>query len=94
VRNPVFMRIPEGIPLPVMTCYVNLTCIQYALFTCDKINRLKRRRNMTKENIDQNLSKELIDLVREAMKSNVTKEEFKKFLEEKSKTSEDKSKRP
>lgn len=37
---------------------------------------------MIKENIDQNLPKEL--LVKEAMKSNViTKEEFKKFLEEK-----------
>lgn len=39
---------------------------------------------MTKENNDQNLTKELIDLVKEAMKSNViTKKEFNKFLEEK-----------
>ncbi|MFB9759083.1 DNA-binding anti-repressor SinI [Ectobacillus funiculus] len=48
---------------------------------------------MKKENIEQNLSKELIDLVKEAMKSNVTKEEFKKFLEEKSRTNEDKSRK-
>jgi len=63
--------------------------MEYALFTCGKINRLKRRKNMKKEDIDQNQPKELIDLVKEAMKSNVTKEEFKKFLEEKSKTNKE-----
>ncbi|MEC0275404.1 anti-repressor SinI family protein [Peribacillus frigoritolerans] len=39
----------------------------------------------TKEDRDQFLSEEWLELVKEAMKSNITKEEFNRFLEEKSK---------
>ena len=36
----------------------------------------------TKENDNQDLPKELIDLVKLAMSSNVTKEDFKRFLQQ------------
>ncbi|MBT2647645.1 anti-repressor SinI family protein [Bacillus sp. ISL-34] len=38
-----------------------------------------------KENKDQDLPEEWVELVKIAMKSNITKEEFKRFLEERSK---------
>ncbi len=44
----------------------------------------KRRISMTKkENKGQDLSEEWIELVKEAMKSNISKEEFKIFLKKK-----------
>jgi len=50
----------------------------------------KRRINMTtKENRYQDLPEEWIELVKKAMKSNITKEEFKKFLEEKLRVNKD-----
>ncbi|MEC0275455.1 anti-repressor SinI family protein [Peribacillus frigoritolerans] len=39
----------------------------------------------TKEDRDQFLPEEWLELVKEAMKSNITKEEFNRFLEENSK---------
>ena len=36
----------------------------------------------TKENDNQNLPKELTDLVKLAMSSNITKEDFKRFLQQ------------
>ncbi|MDF1997407.1 anti-repressor SinI family protein [Peribacillus frigoritolerans] len=43
----------------------------------------------TKENRDQDLPEEWVELVKKAMKSNITKEEFKRFLEEKLKINKD-----
>ncbi|CRH76374.1 Anti-repressor SinI [Chlamydia trachomatis] len=43
----------------------------------------------TKENRYQDLPEEWIELVKKAMKSNITKEEFKKFLEEKLRVNKD-----
>ncbi|MFE0507418.1 anti-repressor SinI family protein [Peribacillus butanolivorans] len=43
----------------------------------------------TKENRDQDLPEEWVELVKKAMKSNITKEEFKRFLEGKSKINKD-----
>lgn len=40
---------------------------------------------ITKEKIEQKLPKEWLELVKEAMHSNVTIEEFKKFIEERTK---------
>jgi hypothetical protein len=40
---------------------------------------------MIEEKIDQTLSEDWLKLVKDAMQSDVTKEEFKRFLEEKSK---------
>ncbi|MCM3653714.1 anti-repressor SinI family protein [Metabacillus litoralis] len=42
-----------------------------------------------KKERDQDLPEEWLDLVKEAMKSNITKEEFKRFLEDKSKINKD-----
>ncbi|GAA3334647.1 hypothetical protein GCM10020331_103350 [Ectobacillus funiculus] len=43
-RNPVLARMPWAWLLPIMTCYVNLTCIQYA-FVTPFLKSIENRKN-------------------------------------------------
>ena len=55
----------------------------------DNIHSKRGINMMIKENIDQDLPEEWVELVREAMKSNINKGEFKKFLKGKTKLNKD-----